>query len=120
MNLAAEEAVVASITRVLESMEASLIHMNPEAASPHDHVEEPAEEEHEQQLLRAAAPVNLINSPAALILTHEPYHDTHKLHHHHTHDINTGVAPAAATGKKVVFKSSVSAPYVKHAHDEMR
>jgi hypothetical protein len=67
-------------------------------------------------LLRAAAPVNLINSPAARRLTHEPYHDTHD----DAHDIDTGVAPAAPTGKKVVFKSSISAPYVKHAHDEMR
>jgi hypothetical protein len=54
MNPAEEEAVVAPTTRVLESLEASLIHMNPEAASPHDHVDEPAEEEHEQQLLRVA------------------------------------------------------------------
>ncbi len=40
MNPAEEEAVVAPTTRVLESLEASLIHMNPEAASPHDHVDE--------------------------------------------------------------------------------
>ncbi len=54
MNPTKEEAVVAPTTRVLESVvEASLIHMNPEAASPHhDHVDEPADEEHEQQLLR--------------------------------------------------------------------
>jgi hypothetical protein len=45
MNPAEEEAVVAPTTRVLESLEASLIHMNPEAASPHDHVDEPAGEE---------------------------------------------------------------------------
>jgi hypothetical protein len=49
MNPAEEEAVVAPTTRVLESLEASLIHMNPEAASPHDHVDEPAGEEHEQE-----------------------------------------------------------------------
>ncbi|CAM6047469.1 unnamed protein product [Sphagnum compactum] len=97
MNPAEEEAAVAPTTRVLESLEASLIHMNPEAASPHDHVDEPAEEEHEEQLLMAAAPVNLINSPAAHRLTHEPYHDTHELHHHDAHDIDTPVAPAAAT-----------------------
>jgi hypothetical protein len=48
--------------------------MNPEAASPHGHVDESAKEEHEQQLLQAAAPVNLINSPAAHRFTHEPYH----------------------------------------------
>ncbi|CAM6075163.1 unnamed protein product [Sphagnum tenellum] len=40
MNPAEEEAVVAPTTRVLEILEASLIHMNPEAASPHDHVDE--------------------------------------------------------------------------------
>ncbi len=95
----------APTTRVLESLEASLIYMNPEAASPHGHVDEPAEEEHEQQLLQAAAPVNLINSPAAHRLTHEPYHDTHELRHHDAHDIDTPGAPAAATGKKIVFKS---------------
>jgi hypothetical protein len=93
--------------------------MNPEAASPHGHVDEPVEE-HEQQLLQAGAPVNLINSPAAHKLTHEPYHDTHELHHHEAHDIDTPGAPAAATGKKIVFKSSGSASNVKHAHDEMR
>jgi hypothetical protein len=120
MNPAGEEAAVAPTTRVLESLEASLIHMNPEAASLHDHVDEPAQEEHEQQLLQAAAPVNLINSPAAHRLTHEPYHDTHELHHHDTHDIDTPVAPAAAIGKKIVFKSSGSVSNVKHAHDEMR
>jgi hypothetical protein len=43
MNPAEEEAAVAPTTRVLESLEASLIHMNPEAASPHGHVDEPAE-----------------------------------------------------------------------------
>ncbi|CAK9275352.1 unnamed protein product [Sphagnum jensenii] len=106
MNPAEEEAVVAPTTRVLESLEASLIHMNPEAASPHDHVDEPAGEEHEQQLLRAAAPVNLINSPAAHRLTHEPYHDTHELHHHDAHDINTPVAPATATGAAEVHHVS--------------
>jgi hypothetical protein len=90
--------------------------MNPEAASPHGHVDEPAEEEHEQQL----SPVNLINSPAAHRLTHEPYHDTHEFHLHDAHDIDTPVTPAAATGKKIVFKSSGSASNVKHAHDEMR
>jgi hypothetical protein len=31
-------------------------------------------------------------------LTHEPYHDTHELHHHDAHDIDTPVAPAAAKG----------------------
>jgi hypothetical protein len=113
MNPAEEEAAVAPTTRVLESLEASLIHMNPEPASPHGHVDEPAEEEHEQQLLQAAAPVNLINSPAAHRLTHE-------LHHHDAHGIDTPGAPAAATGKKIVFKSSGSASNVKHAHDEMR
>jgi hypothetical protein len=97
MNPAVEEAAAAPTTRVLESLEPSLIHMNPEAASPHGHVDEPAEEEHEQQLL----PVNLINSPAALRLTHEPYHDTRELHHHDAHDIDTPVAPATATGKKL-------------------
>jgi hypothetical protein len=120
VNPAGEEAAVAPTTRVLESLEASLIHMNPEAASLHDHVDEPAQEEHEQQLLQAAAPVSLINSPAAHRLTHEPYHDTHELHHHDTHDIDTPVALAAATGKKIVFKSAGSASNVKHAHDEMR
>ncbi len=40
MNLAEEEATVAPTTRVLESLEASLIYMNPEAASPHGHVDE--------------------------------------------------------------------------------
>jgi hypothetical protein len=119
MNPAEEEAVIAPTTRVLESLEASLIHMNPEAASPHDHVDEPTEEKHEQQLLRPAAPVNLINSPTAHRLTHEPYHDTHELHHHDAHDIDTPIAPAAATAK-IVFKSSGSATNVKHAHDEMR
>jgi hypothetical protein len=99
MNPAEEEAAVAPTTRVLESSEASLIHMKPEAASPHGHVDEPAEE-HEQQLLQVAAPVNLINSPAAHRLTHEPYYDTHELHHHDAHDIDTPGAPAAATGKK--------------------
>ncbi len=93
MSPAEEEAVVAPTTRVLESLEASLIYMNPEAASPHDYVDEPAEEDHEQ-LLRAAAPVNLINSPAPLRLTHEPYHDTHD----DAHDIDTPGSPAAATG----------------------
>jgi hypothetical protein len=116
----AEEVAVAPTTRVLESLEASLIHMNPEAASPHGHVDEPAEEEHEQQLLQAAAPVNLINSPAAHRLTHESYHDTHEPHHHDAHDIDTPVAPATTTGKKIIFKSSGSASNVKHAHDEMR
>jgi hypothetical protein len=94
--------------------------MNPEAASPHDYVDEPAEEEHEQQLLRAATPVNLINCPAAHRLTDEPYHDIHEPHHHDAHDTDTPVAPAAATGKKNFFKSSRSACNVKHAHDEMR
>jgi hypothetical protein len=94
--------------------------MNPEAASPHGHVDEPAEEEHEQQLFQAAAPVNLINSPTAHRLTHEPYHHTHELHHHDEHDIDTPGAPAAATGKKTGFKSSASASNVIHAHDEMR
>ncbi len=98
MNPAEEEVAVAPTTRVLESLEASLIHMNTEAASPHDYVDEPAEEEHEQQLLQEAAPVNLINSPAAHRLTHEPYHDTHELHHHDAHDIDTPGTPAAATG----------------------
>jgi hypothetical protein len=98
MNPAEEEAVVAPTTRVLESFESSLMHMNLEAASPHDPVDEPAEEEHEQQSLRAAAPVNLINYPAAHRLTHEPYHDTHELHLHDAHDIDTAVAPAAAKG----------------------
>jgi hypothetical protein len=120
MNLAEEEATVAPTTRVLESLEASLIHMNPEAASPHGHVDESAKEEHEKQLLQAAAPVNLINSPAAHRITHEPYHHTHELHHHDAHDIDTPGAPARATGKKIVFKSSGSASNVKHAHDEMR
>jgi hypothetical protein len=63
-------------------------------------VDEPVEEEHEQQLLQAAAPVNFINSPATHRLTQEPYHDTRELHHHDAHDINTPVAPAAATCKK--------------------
>jgi hypothetical protein len=120
MNPPVEEAAAAPTTRVLESLEPSLIHMNPEAASPHGHVDGPAEEEHEQQLLQGAAPVNLINSPAAHRLTHEPYHDTRELHHHDAHDIDTPVAPAAATGKKIVFKSSGSASNVQHAHDEMR
>jgi len=40
INPAEEDAVVAPTTRVLESLEASLFHMNPEAASPHDHVDE--------------------------------------------------------------------------------
>ncbi len=120
MNPAEEEAVVAPTTRVLESLEASLIHMNPEAASPHDHADEPAGEEHEQQLLRAAAPVNLINSPAAHRLTQEPYHDTHELHDDDAHDIDTPVAPPTATGRKFVFKSSGSASNVKHSHDEMQ
>ncbi|CAM5999656.1 unnamed protein product [Sphagnum balticum] len=97
MNPAKEEAAVSLNTRVLESLRASLIHMNPEAASSHGHVDEPAEEEHEQQLLQVAAPVNLIKSPAAYRLTHEPYHDTHELHHHDAHDIDTPGAPAAAT-----------------------
>jgi len=119
MNPAEEEAAVAPTTRVLESLEASLIHMNPEAASPHGHVDELAEEEHEQRLLQAAAPVNLMNSPATHRLTHEPYHDTHELHHHDTHDIDTPGVPVGATGKKIVFKSSGSACNVKHAHDEM-
>jgi len=96
MNPAEEEAVVAPTTWVLESVQVSLIHVNPEPASPHDHVDEPAEGKHEQQLLRAAAPVNLINSPAAHRLTHEPYHDAH--------DIDTPVAPAAATGKKICLQ----------------
>ncbi len=120
MNPAKEKAAVAPNTRVLESLRASLIHMNPEAASPHGHVDEPAEEEHEQQLLQVAAPVNLIKSPATHRLTHEPYHDTHELHHHDAHDIDTPGAPAAAPRKKVVFKSLGSASNVKHAHDEMR
>jgi hypothetical protein len=120
MNLAEEEATVAPTTRVLESLEASLIHMNPDAASPHGHVDESAKEEHEKQLLQAAAPVNLINSPAAHRITHEPYHHTHELHHHDAHDIDTPGAPARATRKKIVFKSSGSASIVKHAHDEMR
>jgi len=115
MNPAEEKAVVAPTTRVLESLRASLIHMNSEAASPHGHVDEPAEEEHEQ-----LPPVNLINFPAPHRLTHEPYHDTHELHHHEAHDIDTPGAPAAATGKNIVFKSSGSASNVKHAHDEMR
>jgi hypothetical protein len=119
MNPAKEEAVVAPHTRVLESLRAFIIHMNPEAASPHGHVDEPAEEEHEQQLLQAAAPVNLIKCPAAHRFTHEPYHDIHELHHD-AHDIDTPGAPAAATGKKIVFKSWGSAFNVKHAHDEMR
>ncbi|CAK9193957.1 unnamed protein product [Sphagnum jensenii] len=97
MNPAKEEAVVAPHTRVLESLRAFLIHMNPEAASPHGHVDEPAEEEHEQQLLQAAAPVNLIKCPAAHRFTHEPYHDIHELHHD-AHDIDTPGVPAAATG----------------------
>jgi hypothetical protein len=71
-------------------------------------------------VLRAAAPVNLINSPAAHRLTHEPYHNTHEVHHHDAHHIDNPVATAAATGKKIVFKSSGSASNVKHAHDEMR
>jgi hypothetical protein len=120
MNPAKEKAAVAPNTRVLESLRASLIHMNPEAASSHGHVDEPAEEEHEQQLLQVAAPVNLIKSPATHRLTHEPYHDTHELHHHDAHDIDTPGAPAAAPRKKVVFKSLGSASNVKHAHDEMR
>jgi hypothetical protein len=107
MNPAEEEAAVAPTTRVLESLEASLIHMNPKAASPHGHVDEPAEEEHEQQLLQVATPVNLINSPAVHRLTHQ-------LNHHDTHDIDTPGAPAAATGKKIVFNSSGSASNVKH------
>jgi len=94
MNPAEEEAAVAPTTRVLESLEASLIHMNPEAASPHGHVDELAEEEHEQRLLQAAAPVNLMNSPATHRLTHE-------LHHHVTHDIDTPGVPVGATGKKL-------------------
>jgi hypothetical protein len=112
MNPAEEEAAVAPTTKVLESLEASLIHMNPEAASPHGHVDEPAEE-HEQQLLQAATHVNLINSPAAHTLTHE-------LHHHDAHDIDTPRAQAAATGKKIVFNSSGPASNVKHAHDELQ
>jgi hypothetical protein len=112
MNPAEEEAAVAPTTRVLQSLEASLIHMNPEAASPHGHVDEPAEE-HEQQLLQAATHVNLINSPAAHTLTHE-------LHHHDAHDIDTPRAQAAATGKKIVFNSSGPASNVKHAHDELQ
>jgi hypothetical protein len=63
-------------------------------------------QEHEQQLFQAAAPVNLINPPPVHRLTHEPYHDTHELHHHDEHDIDTPGVPAAATGKKIVFKSS--------------
>ncbi|CAM6022520.1 unnamed protein product, partial [Sphagnum balticum] len=106
MNPPVEEAAAAPTTRVLESLEPSLIHMNPEAASPHGHVDEPAKEEHEQQLLQGAAPVNLINSPAAHRLTHEPYHDTRELHHHDAHDIDTPVAPAAATAAAEVHHVS--------------
>ncbi len=104
MNPAEEEAAVARTTRVLESLEKSLIHMNPEAASPHGHVDDPGEEKHEQQLLQAAALVNLINSPAAHRLTHESYHDTHELHHHDAHDVDTPVAPATPTGKKICLQ----------------
>jgi hypothetical protein len=49
-------------------------------------------------LLQAAAPVNLINSPAAHRFTHE-------LHHHDAHDIDTPGAPAGATGKKLSSSS---------------